>query len=74
MSKPKYKKGRRIKSIADFSKTSSLWFIVTAWKKNKTLHRSFLISWKYRTLETFINRGWVYVAEPIQEEAGNSEE
>lgn len=30
MSKPKYKKGRRIKSVADFSKTSSLWFIVTA--------------------------------------------
>lgn len=66
MSKPKYKKGRRIKSVADFSKTFSLWFIVTAGTRNKTLHRSFLISWQYRTLEAFINGGWVYVAEPLQ--------
>ena len=73
MAKPKYKKGRRIKSVADFSKPSSRWFIVTAWPRKKTIHRSFLISWQYRTLETFINRGWVYVAEPLYEEAANEE-
>lgn len=74
MSKPKYKMGRRIKSVADFSRTCWPWFIVEFGNTIKTLNRSFLISWQYRTLENFINLGRVYVAEPIKEEAGNSEE
>lgn len=36
-------------------------------------NRSFLISWQYRTLETFINRGWVCVAEPLQEQSMRKE-
>ena len=65
MTKPKYKKGRRIQSVADFSRTCWLWFIVEFGNTKKTLHRSFLISWQYRTLEQFVNAGRVFVANPI---------
>ena len=65
MSKPKYKQGKPIKSIADFAKSDKTWFKVRFGNKLKTLHRSFLISWQYRILELFINRGSIYEAEEI---------
>jgi len=66
MSKPKYKQGKMIKSIADFAKSDKKWFKVRfGGDKLKTVHRSFLISWQYRTLELFINRGSVYEADEI---------
>jgi hypothetical protein len=68
MSKPKYKQGKMIKSISDFAKSDNTWFKVRFGNKPKTLHRSFLISWQYRTLELFINRGSVYEADLIQKE------
>ena len=66
MSKPKYKQGKMIKSIADFAKSDKKWFKVRFGNKPKTLHRSFLISWQYRTLELFISRGSVYEADEIE--------
>lgn len=65
MSKPKYKQGKPIKSVADFAKSDKKWFKVRFGSKSKTLHRSFLISCQYRTLELFINKGSVYEAEKI---------
>jgi len=65
MTKPKYKKGRRIQSVADFSRTCWPWFIVEFGNTKKTLNRGFLISWQYRTLEQFVNAGRVFVANPI---------
>jgi hypothetical protein len=38
----------------------------------KTRHRSFLISWQYRTLETFINNGKVYEADAIIDPLANA--
>lgn len=68
MSKPKYKQGKQIKTVADFSKSNNTWFKVNFGNRQKTLHRSFLISWQYRTLELFINRGSVYEADNIKGE------
>lgn len=68
MSKPKYKQGKKIRSIADFAKSKNQWFKVYFSNEPKTRHRSFLISWQYRTLEIFINKGWVYEADLIQKE------
>jgi len=63
MSKSKYKQGKMIKSMSDFAKSDKTWFKVSFGDKLKTTHRSFLISWQYRTLELFINRGAIYEAD-----------
>lgn len=68
MSKPKYKQGKMIRSIADFAKSKSKWFKVYFGNEPKTRHRSFLISWQYRVLENFINAHWIYEADLIQKE------
>ena len=65
MSKPKYKLGKQIKTIRDFSNSTSMYFKVHFGDGYKTKHRAFLISWQYRTLETFINSGRVFEAEKI---------
>lgn len=63
MSKPKYKQGRQILSMADFEKSECLYFKVKFGDKIKTTHRSFLISWQYRTLLNFMRSGWVFEAD-----------
>ena len=59
MSKPKYKIGRQIESIADFSTCESTFF---KWH-GMTKHRAFLISLQYRVLENIIKHGDLYTAE-----------
>jgi hypothetical protein len=59
MTKAKYKAGRQICSIADFSKTYAVWF---KWH-GKTTHRSVLMSLQYRTLLNTIINGWLFEAE-----------
>ena len=68
MSKPKYKIGRQICSIAEFDDSDSRFYIVFFGSKPKTLHKSFLISWQYQLLRRFIVNGKVYEAELIAEE------
>ena len=70
MSKPKYKRGKQIKSMADFEKSGSTWFRVLFGMKERTKHRSFLISWQYHTLEMFIRAGRVFEAEPAGDNDG----
>ena len=63
MSKPKYKQGKRIMSMADFEKSECLYFKVKFGNRIQTKHRGFLISWQYRTLKLFIDGGLVFEAE-----------
>ena len=69
MSKPKYKQGKQICSIADFEKSECLYFKVKFGGKLQTKHRSFLISWQYRTLKLFIDGGLVFEAERMNIDA-----
>lgn len=62
MSEAKYKQGKQICSVAEFEKSERLYFRVKFGDKFLTRHRGFLISWQYRTLKNFINRGWVFEA------------
>lgn len=73
MTPRKYKKGKMIRTVAEFSKSGSTFYIVRFGFQEMTKHRAFLISWQYRTLERFINDGNVYEAELIArgEEHGN---
>lgn len=66
MTTPKYRTGKQIRSIAEFDQSECKHFRVKFGDKIQTKHRSFLISWQYRTLLNFIQRGWVYEAETIQ--------
>lgn len=65
MTARKYKKGKQICSVSDFENSSYEYFCVIFGKTEKTMHRGFLISWQYRTLKKFIDRGWVFEAERI---------
>ena len=62
MSKQKYRQGKQINSIAEFSESESKFFIVYFGFKPSTKHREFLISWQYRLLERFVNNGKIFEA------------
>lgn len=62
----KYQAVKRIRTIAEFENCKSDWFIVVFGNNQKTVHRSFLISWQYRLLQIFINKGCVYQAEKAE--------
>ena len=66
MTPPKYKQGKKIHSVGDFERSSCFFFKVQFGNRFKTIHRSFLISWQYRTLKRFIDNGWVYEANEIE--------
>lgn len=68
MSKRKFKQGAQIHCVSDFDQSCSKYYIVHFGEKHKTIHRSFLMSWQYRTLLNFIIRGEVYEADVIKEE------
>lgn len=70
MSKPKYKQGKRIRSISEFDTCESLWY---KWN-GKTRHRSVLISLQYRTLLNAIISGRLYRADLISEAERNDKE
>ena len=61
--KAKYKKGKQIKSVSDFEKSKSRWYRVIFGNKERTIHRGFLESWQYHTLDLFIRQRWVYEAD-----------
>ena len=63
MSKPKYKQGKQICSISEFDQSECLYFKVRFGNRFQTKHKSFLISWQYRTLLNFIQSGRVFEAE-----------
>lgn len=65
LSKPKYKKNKKINTISDFDNSECLFFKVDFGNGYKTMHRSFLISWQYRLLKSFIEKGRVFETEKI---------
>ena len=73
MSKPKYKQGKQITTIAEFANSKSMWFKVHFGNQSKTIHRSFLISWQYRLLERFIDRGCIFEADSIVQKEKDNE-
>lgn len=58
MSKVRYERGEQIISIAQFEASKSQWF---KWR-DKTTHRSWLLSLQYRTLKGVIDCGHLYEA------------
>ncbi len=62
----KYKSGKPIQTVADFENSKCDFFMVTFWNRTTPRHRGFLISWQYRTLKNFIDRGWIYEADSMQ--------
>lgn len=67
MSRRKYKKGAPVKSLDELFLHE--YFIVNG----KTQHRGWVQSWQLGLAKQYIDRGVVFVAEPITE-AANSEE
>lgn len=67
MSKPKYRRGKLIHNMAEFERYKGDFFIVWFGNQHKTLHRAFLVSWQYRTLENAIKTGRVNTAEKLKE-------
>ena len=65
MSKAKYERGEKIRSVAQFEASGSQWF---KWRE-KTTHRAVLISLQYRTLKEIIDGGVLYEAKLKQEES-----
>ena len=63
--KAKYKRGNRIRNISEFERSKALWYRVQFGCKEKTIHRSFLESLQYHTLELFIRSGWIHEAVEI---------
>lgn len=62
----KYKTGKQIQTVADFENSKCDYFVVTFGNRTAPRHRAFLISWQYRTLKNFIDRGWIYEADSMQ--------
>ena len=62
MPKQKYRQGKQINSIAEFSESESTFFIVHFGNKPCTKHKAFLISWQYRLLERFVKHGKIFEA------------
>lgn len=66
MTAPIYKTGKQIRSISEFDQSECRFFRVKfGYNTMRTIHRSFLISWQYRTLLIWIERGWVYETESL---------
>lgn len=63
MSEVKYTKGKPINSLGEFEKCESKFFKVRFGKKERTIHRSFLINWPVRQLTKFIYCGWISQAD-----------
>ena len=71
MSKRKYRVGLPVRNMAEFDAYNGNWFIVKYGDTFKTTHRSFLISWQYRTFKRFIDRGRIFIAERIEDNENN---
>ena len=68
--KAKYKRGKMIKSVSDFEKSTATWYRVRFGNEERTRHRGFLISWQYQLLERFIKNGSIFEAIPTDEYDG----
>lgn len=63
MSKPKYKIGKKIETVAEFEKSACTFFMIGI----KTYHRGWLESFQYRVLKNYISSGNVHEADLVEE-------
>ena len=63
MSKPKYKIGKKIETVADLEKSTCTFFMIGI----RTYHRGWLESFQYRVLKNYISSGNVHEADLIEE-------
>lgn len=63
----KFRQGKQITSLNDFENYTGDWFSVQFGRTLKATHRGFLISWQYRQLKKFIDNGWVFETERIED-------
>lgn len=66
MSKRKYKRGAKIKTVGAFDTCPNDWYIVKCGEYDKTMHRAFLISTQYRWLSMMIHAGRVFAAREVK--------
>ena len=59
MSKRKYRKGDQITSLDELAKQELVYFF------DKITHRGWFMSWQFRSLANYIERGCLYYAERI---------
>lgn len=62
MSKPKYKQGRQIMSMADFEKSKCDYFMLQSVIGFSLVNRLLVTSWQYQTLKDYIDSGCVFEA------------
>lgn len=66
MSITKYRKGKLIRNMEELARYDGAFFKVCfGYNHYKTIHRGFLLSWQYRTLEHYVKAGKVSAAELI---------
>lgn len=70
--KAKYKRGKQLRSVADFENSKAECFRIRFGDKEKTLHRGFIDSWQYHYLRCMIKYGRVFEADPVMEEKNAS--
>lgn len=67
MSKRRYKRGAKLKTIGQFANCGATWYIVRYPNgTEKTTHRAWLISMQYRCLAAYIKGGRVFVAREVK--------
>lgn len=65
MSKKKYEKGDKVKSVSELLEHD--FFIMSMPKNEKTLHAGFVRSWQLQTCDKLIRHGMLYIAERIND-------
>lgn len=67
MSKRKYKRGAKIKTIGQFAICGAKLYIVKYGDMEKTTHKGWMGSWQFRYLNDMIKAGRVFVAREIKQ-------
>ena len=66
MSRKIYRKGKQIRTVAEFEQSTSHWFVVLYGKTEKTTHAGWVESWQYHMLKNTIYGGRLYEAEKME--------
>ena len=64
--KRKYRRGKQIMSLDELSKQEFIYL------NDKITHCGWFMSWQFRMTKRFIERGFLYYAEPIPKERGGN--
>lgn len=67
MSKKKYERGAKLKTIGQFANCGAKFYIVKYGDKEKTTHKGWIGSWQFHYLNGMIKAGRIFVAREIKE-------